>query len=331
MRHSISFISVFDFRKWLFLALGLISFATLGQQDPGLSMFSLNNANLNPAFAGWRNETSVQLHVRNQWSGYESTQDGSGSLGTQILTASMPLGILNAGVGFLYMSDNTPSGVGMQTVRLQLAHHYSIGSGLISTGIRMGMQAKSFDGRVFRVRDSNDPLALELSGKTVSQSLPDFGLGVVYSKDNWNAGISMDHLTSPTYTFNSTAAAMPLTTVFTAHAGAEILINTSFDFLPFGQIRYYSGKILPELGARVEYRDMFWVGSSFRLNDAAIGMMGVSLLNNRLNLGYSIDYTLVNLDAKSLLNHEVFVKFNLPTFKMGVQAVPIKTPRFKIN
>ena len=239
MRHSISFISVFDFRKWLFLALGLISFATLGQQDPGLSMFSLNNANLNPAFAGWRNETSVQLHVRNQWSGYESTQDGSGSLGTQLLSASMPLGILNAGIGFLYMSDKTPSGVGMQTVRLQLAHHYSLGSGLISTGIRMGMQAKSFDGRVFRVRDSNDPLALELSGKTVSQSLPDFGLGVVYSKDNWNAGISMDHLTSPTYTFNSTATAMPLTTVFTAHAGAEILMNTSFDFLPFGQIRYY--------------------------------------------------------------------------------------------
>ena len=331
MRHSNSFISVFDFRKWLFLALGLISFATLGQQDPGLSMFSLNNANLNPAFAGWRNETSVQLHVRNQWSGYESTQDGSGSLGTQLLTASMPLGILNAGIGFLYMSDNTPSGVGMQTVRLQLAHHYSLGSGLISTGIRMGMQAKSFDGRVFRVRDSNDPLALELSGKTVSQSLPDFGLGVVYSKDNWNAGISMDHLTSPTYTFNSTAAAMPLTTVFTAHAGTEILINTSFDFLPFGQIRYYSGKILPELGARVEYRDMFWVGGSFRLNDAAIGMMGVSLLNNRLNLGYSIDYTLVNVDAKSLLTHEVFIKFNLPTFKLGVEAVPIKTPRFKIN
>ena len=85
------------------------------------------------------------------------------------------------------------------------------------------------------------------------------------------------------------------------------------------------------MGARVEYRDMFWVGGSFRLNDAAIGMMGVSLLNNRLNLGYSVDYTLVNLDAKSLLTHEVFVKFNLPTFKMGVQAVPIKTPRFKIN
>ncbi|NBW03171.1 MAG: type IX secretion system membrane protein PorP/SprF, partial [Cytophagia bacterium] len=74
MRHSISYISVFDFRKWLFLALGLISFATLGQQDPGLSMFSLNNANLNPAFAGWHDETSVQLHMRNQWSGYESTQ-----------------------------------------------------------------------------------------------------------------------------------------------------------------------------------------------------------------------------------------------------------------
>ena len=331
MRQSISYISVFDFRKWLFIAFGLISLTSLGQQDPGLSMFSLNNANLNPAFVGWRNETSVQMHVRNQWTGYESTQDGSGSLGTQLLTASMPLGILNAGIGFLYMSDKTPSGAGIQTVRLQLAHHYSLGSGLISTGIRMGLQSKSFDGRVFRVRDSNDPLALELSGKTVSQFLPDFGLGVLYSKDNWNAGISIDHLTSPTYTFNSNTAAMPLLTVFTAHAGAEILVNTSFDFLPFGQVRYYSGKLLPELGGRVEFRDMFWVGSSFRLNDAAIGMMGVSLLNNRLNIGYSVDYTLVNLEAKSLLTHEVFIKFNLPTFKLRVQSVPIKTPRFKIN
>ena len=331
MRHSISFISVFNFRKWLFLAFGLISLTSLGQQDPGLSMFSLNNANLNPAYAGWHDETSVQLHVRNQWSGYESTQDGSGSLGTQLLSASMPLGILNAGIGFFYMSDKTPSGVGMQTVRLQLAHHYSLGSGLISSGIRIGMQAKSFDGRVFRVRDSNDPLALDLSGKTVSQSLPDFGVGVVYSKDNWNVGISMDHLTSPTYTFHSNAAAMPLAMVFAVHAGAEILVNSSFDFLPFGQIRYYSGKILPEMGARMEYRDMFWIGGSYRLNDAAIGMVGVSMLNNRLNLGYSFDYTLVNLDTKSLLSHEIFIKFNLPTFKLGVQAVPIKTPRFKIN
>lgn len=331
MRLKKSYISVFDFRKWLFLAFGLISLTSLGQQDPGLSMFSLNNAHLNPAFAGWRDETSVQLHVRNQWTGYASTQDGSGSLGTQLLTASMPLGLFNMGIGFLYMSDKTPSGVGMQTVRLQLANHYAIGSGLISTGIRIGMQAKSFDGRVYRVRDSNDPLALELSGKTVSQSLPDLGLGVVYSKDNWNAGISMDHLTSPTYTFNSSAAAMPLAMVFSAHAGAEILLNTSFDLLPFGQIRYYSGKLLPEMGARVEYRDMFWLGGSYRLNDAAIGIMGVSLLNNRLNLGYSIDYTLINLDAKSLLTHEVFIKFNLPTFKLGVQSVPIKTPRFKIN
>jgi hypothetical protein len=331
MRHSINYISVFYLRKWLILALGLISFSSFCQQDPGLSMFSLNSTNLNPAFAGWRDETSVQLHVRNQWSGYESTQDGSGSLGTQLLTASMPLGLFNTGIGFTYMSDKTPSGVGMQTVRLQLAQHYSIGSGLISTGIRIGMQAKSFDGRVFRVRDSNDPLALELSGKTVSQSLPDFGAGVVYSKDNWHAGISFDHVTSPTYTFNSNVASMPLAMVFTAHASADILLNTSFDLLPFGQIRYYSGKILPEMGTRVEYRDTFWVGGSYRLNDAAIGMLGVSLLNNQLNLGYSLDYTLVNLEAKSLLTHEVFIKFNLPSFKLGVPPVPIKTPRFKIN
>ncbi len=308
-----------------------VSMKCLGQQDPQLSLFNLNSVYLNPAFSGWRNESSVSLHYRNQWTGYESTNDGAGNLGTQILTASLPLNKWNTGIGLIYMSDKTPSGVGQQAVRLQVGYHYSMGSGVISAGFGLGMQAKTFDGRMFRTRDANDPIASEFSGKSVSQSIPDANFGLVYAQDNWNVGFSTSHLTQSNYTFNSALSSMPLATVYALHGGVDILLSNAFDLMPFAQIRYYSGRILPELGTRVEFKDMFWVGGSYRLNDAAIAMTGISLLGNKLNLGYALDYTIANLPAKSLLTHEIFLKFNLPSMQVNVKNVPIKTPRFKIN
>lgn len=309
----------------------LVSVKLSGQQDPQLSLFNLNSVYLNPAFSGWRNETSVSLHYRNQWTGYETSNDGSGNLGTQILAASLPLNKWNTGIGLVYMSDKTPSGVGQQSVRLQVGYHYSIADGVISAGFGLGMQAKSFDGRTFRVRDSNDPIASEFSGKSVSQSIPDVNVGLVYAKANWNVGFSASHLAQSKYTFNSALSSMPLSSVFALHGGADIILSNSFDLMPFAQFRYYSGNLVPEVGTRIEFKDMFWVGGSFRLNDAAIAMTGISLLGNKLNIGYALDYTVANLPAKSLLTHEIFLKFNLPSLLVGVKNIPIKTPRFKIN
>ena len=99
-------------------------------------------------------------------------------------------------MGLVFMNDKTPSGVGQQVVRLQLAYHRPLGSGaVLSIGMGFGMQNKSFDGRIFRVRDVNDPLAMELSGKQVSQSLPDFNAGLLYITDLWELGLGVGHLT----------------------------------------------------------------------------------------------------------------------------------------
>jgi type IX secretion system PorP/SprF family membrane protein len=308
-----------------------ISQTGLAQQDPQLSLFHQNTIFLNPAFAGFQDKSLVQLHVRNQWTGYETSTDGTGSLGTTIVGASLPLGKWNTGLGIVYMSDKTPSGVSQQTIRLQMAYHYPLASGTLSVGLRAGLQSKSFDGRVYRVRDVGDPLINTFSGKVVSESIPDVGLGVVYAGSNWNVGLSADHLANAKYTFSDPSVSMPLAPVYAVHGMAELLLTTSFDVIPFAQVRYYSGRVLPEAGARVEFRDMFWVGGSYRLNDAAIGMVGVSVLNNRLDLGYSLDYTMVNVAIKAPLTHEVFVRFVMPTMKMGTKGIPIKTPRFRIN
>ncbi|MHA8065874.1 PorP/SprF family type IX secretion system membrane protein [Aquirufa sp. ROCK2-A2] len=307
----------------------MYSLVSYGQQDPGLSMYSFNTLHLNPAFAGLQGESFAQVHYRNQWTQYQSTYDGSGNLGTQMAGVSLPLSKINGGVSLAYMSDNTPSGVGQQFIQLQFAKHFQMGSGTISGGIRLGLHSKSFDGRVYKPRDSNDPIIDPLLGKAISQSLPNVGIGLLYSLDNFRVGINADHLNSPNFTFQSSASNV-LRPVFTLHTSMNVYFSSFVELEPFAQVRYYSSSFLPEMGARVKLFDAFWVGGSYRLNDAVIGMLGVSVFKQKLDIGYSLDNTLVNATVKAPLSHEIFIKFNLPSFKGSSKGIPIKTPRFKI-
>ena len=307
----------------------LCSTYSYAQQVPGLSMFSFNTFHLNPAFAGLQGESFAQLHYRNQWTDYQSTYDGAGNLGTQMAGISLPLSKWNAGIALSYLSDKTPSGVGQQAVNLQLAKHLPFGAGTISAGIRLGVHTKSFDGRIYRPRDSNDPVIDPLLGNAVSQILPNLGVGVLYSLDNFRLGINADHLNSPNFTFQSNAKST-LNPVFTVHTSMNFTLTTFLDFEPFAQMRYYSSNFLPEMGGRMKILDAFWVGGSYRLGDAVVGMIGFTMLNQKLDVGYSLDNTLVNSAVKAPLSHEIFIKFNLPSFVRPSKGIPIKTPRFKI-
>ena len=305
------------------------SFAVFAQLNPGLSQFSQNAVYLNPANAGAGSDTYVQLHYRNQWTQYQTSVDGDGNLGTQLLTASMPLGYKNLGLGLLYVTDKTPSGVGQQAVKLQVGYHYPLGDGFLSMGVGLGMQSKSFDGRVFRVRDANDPITEQFSGRQVSASIGDVSAGIVYNQGVWSIGLAADHLNSPAYPFVSANIAVPM--MLNLHFQGEWPLSSQLAVMPFAQIRYISSLLIPEMGARMTFRDRFWVGGSFRFQDAAIAMFGMNVLNQRLSFGYAIDYSVINAPVKSTLTHELFVKMNLPDFKQKAKSTPIRTPRFRFN
>lgn len=311
------------------LSFCFIQLTLFAQQDPGLSMFSLNKINLNPAFSGLNGESFAQIHYRNQWSQYQSTYDGAGNLGTQIAGISLPIPKINLGGSIFYLSDNTPSGVSQQMINLQVAKHFEIGGGQLSAGLRVGIASKSFDGRVFKPRDNNDPIIDPLLGKSISQSLPNVGFGIIYSKNNYVIGLNADHINSPSFSFLTNASTV-LKPIYTVHANIDFILSSSIEIQPFASVRYYSGRFLPEGGARVQLFDAFWLGGSYRWNDAIIGMIGFSALKQKLDIGYSLDNTLINSAVKAPLSHEIFIKFLLPNLKTPAKRVPIKTPRFKI-
>jgi type IX secretion system PorP/SprF family membrane protein len=320
--------------KWCFsLPVGafflFIATASFAQQSPQFSIFSANSNIVNPAFSGWKSNNYVALQIRDQWTGYTTSNDGSGTLGTTWLSGSFGISP-KGGLGVQFYSDKTPSGVSQQLIQFQGAYHLSKGNGVWSFGLSLGLQTKSFDGRAFRVRDPNDPLATLLSGSAVSQTQPDFGLGAVYSMDSWQLGVTADHLTAPNFDFNGGTASMPLDRVFALHGSAEVPLSDYFDLLPYALVRYYSGQIVPEGGARVYYNKLIYAGAAYRNADAAMGLVGVSVLQNKLDIGYAIDITTANSLNKKPLSHEVFLRFRIPERTIRQKPAPIRTPRFRI-
>lgn len=302
---------------------------TFAQQSPQFSIFSANSNLVNPAYSGWKSANYVALQVRDQWSGYSTSTDGGGTLGTAWLAGSFSLAP-SVGFGLQFYSDKTPSGVSQQLVQLQGAYHLNRGDGMWSFGLSAGLQTKAYDGRTFRVRDPNDPVANLISGSPISQTQPDLGLGVVYSRENWQVGLTADHLTAPVFDFRGATAFMPLERVFALHGSGEIYLSDYFDLLPYGLVRYYSGQIVPEAGARVYYNKLIYAGGAYRNEDAAMGLLGVSVLQNKLDIGYAMDITTSNSLNKKPLSHEVFLRFRIPERSIRQKPAPIRTPRFRI-
>ena len=123
---------------------------------------------------------------------------------------------------------------------------------------------------------------------------------------------------------------MPLDRVFGLHGSAEIPLSDYLDVLPYALARYYSGQIVPEGGARVYYNKLIYAGGAYRNGDAAIGLLGVSILQNKLDIGYSMDITTSNALNKKPLSHEIFLRFRIPERSIKQKAAPIRTPRFRI-
>lgn len=326
--------------KWSLFSISIILiqalffFPSQAQQNPGISLYSLNASYANPASVGLNGESYVQIHYRNQWSQYQSTYEGSGNLGTQIANIAIGLEKLHLGGGIQYLNDLTPSGAGLQFMRSQFAYHYEVGNGTLSAGIQMGLSTKSFDGRAFRVREPNDPLAIELNGKVISKSSFDAGLGLMYSTDKWKFGVFVDHLNSPTFAFSTASDQTQLSPVLNLMSSANFDLSEQIVLNPFAQVRTYQGQFLGDIGMRIQFAKLFWVGGNYRTDDAISGMFGFSLWKKQIDFGYALDQTISYQSIKAPLSHEFFLRFNLPNLNVGIKSrksTPINTPRFKIN
>ncbi len=317
-------------RKIFFLSvLGvgmLLNHEAAGQQDAQFSQYMFNTLFYNPAFAGVDGFTKFSLFHRSQWAGYRATFDEGTAPTTQVASMSTPIFALNSGFGAHIVNDNLGPQNNLE-IQASYAYHLALNDAKLSFGIRLGAFAQSFNFDRYRPREEDDPL-LEGRGRE-SQVRPDMAVGVYFRKEKYYAGLSFNHLLRSEFDFGLAEQRNPLEPHMILTAGyiheVNFDLSISPSFIVKSDLKTYSF----DVGVVGTYRERMWGGLSFRQADAAIILLGYSMLkDNSLKIGYSFDYIIKEQEAKMPTSHEIMVTYQLPVTP-GVGRKIIRTPRYR--
>ncbi len=301
------------------------------QQDAQFSQYMFNSLFYNPAVAGTDGFTNFTLIHRTQWTGFSTSFDGSGgNPTTQTLSASTPVDKLRGGVGFHIVNDNLGPQSNLEA-QVSYAYYHQLSTGRLSIGVRAGIFGQSLDFDQYRwVQDGDpilDPPGGRRSGKE-SQVRPDLGLGVFYRSQKYYVGLSANHLIKSEFDFGNADQRSALEKNLTLTAGYDYQLNFNLTITPTLLVKSDFNSYSFDIGAIGTYNDKMWGGISFRQSDAAIIILGYSLLkDNSLKLGYSFDYIIQGQDAKQPTSHEFLLTYSMPVIKEPRKV--IRTPRFR--
>jgi len=323
-------------KRILWVALSLISIKVVAQQQPHYTQYVMNQYIINPAITGIENYTDIKFSHRHQFVGFE------GAPVTSYFTAHKSFGGSNMkgnATGFSveeggnargknywdqYTAADAHHGIGIQVVNdkmgplsnLSAALTYAYHIGLtnqtsFSAGFGLGINQMTLDAnKVDFGKISVDP-AVYSSGE-LKKIRPNISAGVYLYSAKYFLGVSAQQVVPQRVQFGSDSVDYKENNILPhlfMTAGYRMLVGDDFNFIPSVMIKYM--KPVPaqfEFNAKLQYRDMAWIGASYRSTDAFAGMLGFNL-SNKVMMGYSYDYTTSNLNNFSRGSHEFLLGF----------------------
>jgi len=302
----------------------LIAWQSVAQQDPQFTQYMFNTLYYNPGFAGVEGVTKLTLMGRSQWTGYQPSIGGGGAPTTGIFSFTSPIYKINSGIGFHIVEDNLGPQNNLEA-QVSYAYHLGIKDGKLSLGVRAGMFAQTINANMYRALQSGDPA---LPSGNSSQTRPDLAVGAFFRKEKYYAGISINHLTKPTFDFGTTQRS-PLQSHMYITGGYyyEVNFDVKLQFATLVQSDF--AKTTVNVSGLVYLKDTMWGGLSFRQSEAAILLLGYSFLKDKsFKVGYSLDYIIKDQAAKQPTSHEFMLSYELPT-NPGAGKKVVRTPRYR--
>ena len=293
---------------------GSISFA---QQDPLVSQYMFNGLFLNPAYAGSHNYWTSSLSARHQWVNFE------GAPRSFIAAVDGPILAKNMGLGFILMNDQI--GVSNQNALIgNYAYQVTLKEGhKLALGASFGISQFSARLQDLTIWDENDPI---FSENLVSNFIPRAGFGMYYFSERAYAGFSIPTLLAYERgnDFNmDVSKASFLQRHYLLTGGLVFDLNEELKLKPSTLIKYTpNAPVQMDLNLGLLYRDMFWVGTSFRTGDAMVLMLEYQT-NMFFRIGYAYDMTFSDIRKYSTGSHEIVIGIDF-----GKELVTKKTPRY---
>ncbi len=294
------------------LTVSCLSTVGFAQQDPQFSQNMFNRLFVNPAYAGSSESICAHLLYRNQWVNYD------GAPKTGVIGIDGPVANGKVGVGLSILTDK----IGFEnTLQGKLSGNYKfdVGQGKLGLGIDLDFMQHQIDGN-FRASDPGDP-SIPTSG--VSGTAFDLGFGAYYNNDKFFAGVSASHLLESSVDLDN------FSKVYKRHmygmVGYNLEVSPMVTLKPMIFVKNVSGNTTFDINVNAQYNERFWVGLSYRNEDAIVGMLGMNV-TEKLKVGYSYDFTTSQLKNYSDGTHEIMLGYCFMVKKKV--PVSIKNVRF---
>lgn len=303
---------------------------TWAQQRPQYTQYIFNNYLLNPAITGIESYTDIKAGYRNQWSGLD------GAPVTMYFTIQTPIGnkfiqgdpmsqpgsnddpmsrsyvqdyqaaAPHHGIGFTLVSDKAGP-ITQNNYDLTYAYHLGITSNLnIAVGVAAGLASINLNTSQITLENALDPA---IANGQNNQYKPDLGLGVWAYSARYFVGVSAQQVLPQTLFFSSNSSYNQSKTVphYFVTAGVKLFLAEDITLLPSVMFKYVNP--VPstfDVNMKLAFQDRFWIGASYRHNDAIAGMAGLNI-GSFLNVGYAYDHTTSNLNTVSNGTHEIIL------------------------
>lgn len=273
------------------------------QTEPYFAHYFDMQTSFNPAAAGKEARINVYGAYAMTMAGFENAPQ------TMFFAGDMPFAALGAihGVGLQMQNDN----IGLfthQRLSGQYAVRKTFGRSNLSIGVQPGVVTEKFRGSDADIIDSGDDA---ISTSDVNGNSFDLGVGVLFQRDNWYAGISAQHLTSPTIMMGekneiSLAAYYYATGGITFQLRNPLLsVATSTFLLSEGQT--YRADITGRVIYNYDGRQIY-AGASYSVAKSVTLLVGGTF--NGFKVGYSFEGYTSDLGFRNG-SHELFIGYQM--------------------
>lgn len=304
-------------------ALGTVD--SFAQQTVQLSQYLFNGLTINPAYAGYKDNWTVNASSRLQWAGV----DGAPITNTLSLDGITDPEYKNVALGLLITNDrlgpeNNSSIYANYCYRLRLDND---DSQRLCFGAGVGAILYSIDGSKFSAGAAGDPT---ISSSVQSKVAPSFRAGVYYYSPSFYIGGSVLNLVPNTYPDPNSIFIEEVRTYYLT-AGAMVNISPVINWKPSFLIKEdFKGPTNVNVATHFLINDLIWAGASYSTSaalwkksnlqndlarpDAITGMVGVNI-TPLFRFGYSYDYGTSKLSMFPGATHEISVTYSFARAK----------------
>ena len=299
------------------------------QQDIQFSQYVFNGLTLNPAYAGYKETTNLNLSYRNQWTGLV------GSPKTVIASIDGMTRTDKIGLGVLIIQDE----LGAQS-NLSVLAEFSYCLRLNSTsGIRLGLASGINQFKVDKTKIFGIEKDLIIEGLAGNVLQPDFQFGLFYASQSYFLGLSATELFANLKVKNPSYFVIYHTRHYYLQAGALWDLNQSIKIKPSILLKEdFLGPTNMDFNLFFLFQERIWLGASYRAaiplfrnpllqtdltNRDAVSVMLEYYVNPNLRIGYSFDYSTSHLGDAFRGSHEISIGYTLSQRKKIILS-----PRF---